>query len=128
MPVCFKPGKGLPHILAGDRSDPNPPRFLMRALSGAEAQDVTDLLSQHSQSAKEKSLSGREGIASFYDIIRNGVNGKPLMLAWENFRDPANDQEIAFDLSKLEKYFSIGEARELISVAIAGISEDDRKK
>jgi hypothetical protein len=127
MPVCFKPGKKIPHVLDGDRSDPNPARFLLRALTGAEAQDVTDLLSQHGQTAKAKKLTGREGIASMYDILRTGVDNKPLLLGWENFHNPETDEEIPFDPSKLEKYLSIGEARELISVAIAGITEQDRK-
>jgi hypothetical protein len=121
MPICFKPGRKITHVLKGDRADPSPARFTLSALSGEQAMDLADQLSALSDVAKKKGLTGRQALKYVYDAVR------PHVLGWDALRD-ADGKDVPFDPAKLESILSVGEARELAQAIVAGVSEDDLGK
>src|SRR5262245_38989942 len=111
MPICFKPGKVFPVVLAGDAGDEHPATFYVRAMTCAETMEFSDVFD------KLRGLtSGREAIKTICDALRTvlvNVEGLP----------------VPYEPDRLEHILSLQEAKELVQVCIAGrLSESDVKK
>lgn len=117
MPICFRPGARVAHVLKDD-TGPNPPRFFLKALTGEQSAQLADTIDDFKTQAAGK--KGSEGVAYFYDVLR------PYVLGWESLSD--GEKEIPSLSVKLESILSLGECQELIQAAMGGIGSADKSK
>lgn len=114
MSIALRPGQTFAVIPDADRGMDAPRTFHVRAITGAEAMDVSDSLDRLKDAG-----GGRAALMSAYATAASLLGG------WDNLPEPFDPATAA---SVLARHTTFLEARDLIRAALAGMSEDQRGK
>jgi hypothetical protein len=107
--ICLKPGQTFDYTPRSRRDEKPAAKVTLRALSAAQAIDISRRIDE--AKAKKQAATGASAIGAIFDELRLVVTGWTLAEA--------------FNPEKMELHLTLGEAQELLAVAISGVIPEE---